>query len=72
MARSQILRDRVALPPWGGSPARFGSSADKAHMEEQIALADAVLFGAGTIRAYSTTNTNSIAAKTAATSKTDG
>jgi len=37
------------------SPARFGSQADKLHLEEQIALADAVLFGAGTLRAYNTT-----------------
>jgi len=39
------------------SPARFGSSADKAHLEKQIALVDAVLFGAGTLRAYGTTLT---------------
>ncbi|GAB1538665.1 dihydrofolate reductase family protein [Scytonema sp. NUACC21] len=39
------------------SPARFGSQIDKAHLEEQIALADAVLFGAGTLRAYGTTLT---------------
>jgi len=37
------------------SPARFGSAADKAHLEEQISLVDAVLFGAGTLRAYGTT-----------------
>lgn len=37
------------------SPARFGSAADKAHLEAQIAQADAVLFGAGTLRAYGTT-----------------
>lgn len=37
------------------SPARFGSSQDKAHLEEQVALVDAVLFGAGTLRAYGTT-----------------
>jgi len=37
------------------SPARFGSLADKAHLEKQIALADGVLFGAGTLRAYGTT-----------------
>ncbi|HEY9749463.1 MAG TPA: RibD family protein [Allocoleopsis sp.] len=37
------------------SPARFGSAADKAHLEQQVALADAVLFGAGTLRAYGTT-----------------
>ncbi|MBD2461087.1 RibD family protein [Oscillatoria sp. FACHB-1407] len=37
------------------SPARFGSSTDKAHLESQIAQADAVLFGAETLRAYGTT-----------------
>ena len=37
------------------SPARFGSEADKAHLEKQIADSDAVLFGAGTLRAYKTT-----------------
>ncbi|MFM2064501.1 MAG: hypothetical protein RLZZ507_4172 [Cyanobacteriota bacterium] len=39
------------------SPARFGSGADKAHLEKQIAASDAVLFGAGTLRAYGTTLT---------------
>ncbi|WP_026100358.1 RibD family protein [Fortiea contorta] len=38
-------------------PARFGSKADKAHLETQIAASDAVLFGAGTLRAYGTTLT---------------
>ncbi len=37
------------------SPARFSSIVDRAHLEKQIALADAVLFGAGTLRAYGTT-----------------
>ncbi|MBE9166603.1 RibD family protein [Pleurocapsales cyanobacterium LEGE 06147] len=37
------------------SPARFSSVADKAHLEEQISLVDAVLFGASTLRAYGTT-----------------
>jgi 5-amino-6-(5-phosphoribosylamino)uracil reductase len=37
------------------SPARFGSSQDKSHLEAQIAQADAVLFGASTLRAYGTT-----------------
>lgn len=37
------------------SPARFGSPQDKAHLENQVALADAVMFGAGTLRAYGTT-----------------
>ncbi|BDA73608.1 bifunctional deaminase-reductase-like [Rivularia sp. IAM M-261] len=39
------------------SPARFGSKTDKAHLEKQIAIADAVLFGANTLRAYGTTLT---------------
>jgi 5-amino-6-(5-phosphoribosylamino)uracil reductase len=39
------------------SPARFGSLADKLHLEKQIALVDAVLFGAATLRAYGTTLT---------------
>lgn len=34
-----------------GSPGRFGSTADRAHLEQQVALADAVLMGAGTLRA---------------------
>lgn len=33
------------------SPILFGSAADKAHLETQVALADAVLGGAGTLRA---------------------
>lgn len=37
------------------SAARFGSPHDKAHLERQIAQADAVVFGAGTLRAYGTT-----------------
>lgn len=36
-------------------PSRFGSQADKAHLEEQISLMDGVLFGAETLRAYGTT-----------------
>ncbi|MCJ8278591.1 MAG: RibD family protein [Rivularia sp. ALOHA_DT_140] len=39
------------------SPARFGSINDKTHLEKQIATKDAVLFGAGTLRAYGTTLT---------------
>jgi 5-amino-6-(5-phosphoribosylamino)uracil reductase len=34
--------------------AHFSSSQDKAHLEEQVALADAVLMGASTVRDYST------------------
>jgi 5-amino-6-(5-phosphoribosylamino)uracil reductase len=37
------------------SPARFGSTQDKSHLETQIAQADGVLFGAGTLRAYGST-----------------
>ena len=37
------------------SPARFGSPNDKAHLEQQVSLADGILFGAGTLRAYGTT-----------------
>ncbi|MBW4656396.1 MAG: RibD family protein [Kaiparowitsia implicata GSE-PSE-MK54-09C] len=37
------------------SPARFGSAADNAHLEAQLALADGALFGANTLRAYGTT-----------------
>ncbi|MCY7276662.1 MAG: RibD family protein [Phormidesmis sp. CAN_BIN44] len=37
------------------TPARFGSAIDKLHLETQISQADAVLFGAGTLRAYGTT-----------------
>lgn len=33
-----------------GSPGRFGSPADRAHLEKQVAQADAVLMGAGTLR----------------------
>ncbi len=39
----------------GRSPARFSSLADQDHLEEQVAAADAVLFGAGTLRAYGST-----------------
>jgi riboflavin biosynthesis pyrimidine reductase len=35
-------------------PARFSSEADRAHLERQISLVDAVLFGASTLRAYGT------------------
>ncbi|NJL45650.1 MAG: RibD family protein [Leptolyngbyaceae cyanobacterium SM2_3_12] len=36
-------------------PARFGSTADLAHLEARVALADGVLFGGGTLRAYGST-----------------
>jgi len=35
-----------------GGAARFGSANDKAHLEQQVAQVDAVLIGAGTLRAY--------------------
>ncbi|MGK7957869.1 MAG: RibD family protein [Crocosphaera sp.] len=37
--------------------ARFGSDIDKNHLEKQISRVDAVIFGAGTLRAYGTTLT---------------
>lgn len=37
------------------SPARFGSANDRSHLEQQVSLADGILFGAGTLRAYGTT-----------------
>jgi 5-amino-6-(5-phosphoribosylamino)uracil reductase len=37
------------------SAARFGSHADRQHLEQQVSQADAVLFGAATLRAYGTT-----------------
>ena len=36
------------------SPARFPSAQDRAHLEAAIAPVDAVIFGAGTLRAYGT------------------
>lgn len=39
------------------SRARFGSINDRRHLEKQIAQNDAVLFGAGTLRAYGTSLT---------------
>jgi 5-amino-6-(5-phosphoribosylamino)uracil reductase len=37
------------------APAKFSSANDFRHLEEQVALADAVLIGAGTLRAHGTT-----------------
>lgn len=37
------------------SPARFGTAADRIHLETQVSGADGVMFGAGTLRAYGTT-----------------
>ena len=39
------------------SAARFGSDRDRSHLEKQVSLADGVLFGAGTLKAYGTTLT---------------
>lgn len=43
------------IAPYDHSAACFGSDNDKAHLERQIAGADGVLFGGGTLRAYGTT-----------------
>lgn len=37
------------------SPARFSSQQDQEHLEQQVAIMDGVLFGAGTLNAYGTT-----------------
>ncbi len=38
-------------------PARFSSKADLQHLEQQISLCDAIIFGGNTLRAYGTTLT---------------
>lgn len=43
------------ISDYRGSAARFGSANDRAHLQQQVSLADGVLFGAGTLRAYGTT-----------------
>ncbi len=43
------------IADYARSAARFGSVHDQAHLERQVAQADAVLFGAATLRAYGTT-----------------
>jgi 5-amino-6-(5-phosphoribosylamino)uracil reductase len=45
------------LTDYSKAPSSFVSKADQDHLEAQIAIADAVLFGAGTLRAYGTTMT---------------
>ncbi|MBE9222499.1 RibD family protein [Cyanobacterium stanieri LEGE 03274] len=45
------------ISPHSGTPARFSSPQDLKHLEEQISLCDAILFGANTLRAYGTTLT---------------
>jgi riboflavin-specific deaminase-like protein len=39
------------------TPARFSSAQDLVHLEEQISLCDAIVFGANTLRAYGTSLT---------------
>ncbi len=43
------------LAPTAAAAARFSSAIDQAHLETQVARADGVLLGAGTLRAYGTT-----------------
>jgi 5-amino-6-(5-phosphoribosylamino)uracil reductase len=43
------------LADYTRSAGRFGSKADQDHLEARVAESDAVLFGAGTLRAYGTT-----------------
>jgi 5-amino-6-(5-phosphoribosylamino)uracil reductase len=43
------------LADYTRSAGRFGTKPDQDHLEVQVAAADAVLFGAGTLRAYGTT-----------------
>jgi 5-amino-6-(5-phosphoribosylamino)uracil reductase len=45
------------LTDYSKAPSSFVSKADQCHLERQIACADGVLFGAGTLRAYGTTMT---------------
>ena len=42
------------IADYQGNAARFASKTDKKHLETQIAGVDAVIFGAGTLRAYGT------------------
>ena len=43
------------IADYNQSPARFGSSNDQLHLQQQVALVDGVIFGANTLRAYGTT-----------------
>ena len=43
------------IADYQSSAARFGSNNDKRHLEKQVSLADGVIFGANTLRAYGTT-----------------
>ncbi len=45
------------ITDYQNSAARFGSKNDKNHLEKQISLSDAVIFGANTLRSYGTTLT---------------
>jgi 5-amino-6-(5-phosphoribosylamino)uracil reductase len=45
------------ITDYQNSAARFGSENDKIHLEKQIYLSDAVIFGANTLRSYGTTLT---------------
>ena len=45
------------LTDYSNAPSSFVSKDDQNHLEIQIAQADAVLFGAGTLRAYGTSMT---------------
>lgn len=45
------------LSDYSKAPSHFVSKADQIHLEAQVALVDAALFGAGTLRAYGTTMT---------------
>ncbi len=45
------------LTDYSKAPSSFVSKDDQDHLEQQVSRADAVLFGAGTLRAYGTTMT---------------
>lgn len=45
------------ITDYQNSAARFGSKNDKNHLEKQLSLVDAVIFGANTLRSYGTTLT---------------
>lgn len=45
------------IAPADGSRANFASSVDKEHLRAQVQQLDAIMFGAGTLRAYGTTIT---------------
>lgn len=43
------------IADYQSSAARFGSINDRLHLQKQVSLADGILFGANTLRAYGTT-----------------